>query len=140
MKPKIAIAVKIAPLLDQRPDLSSTLAEYYSEFPQNRRVADALLVSLGRDPTYDASSANYIDAMDVCEPALRATLYRRVIRTAERRSEEKSFLLRVAAATLRGRRSGPADALKLISKEKYPLARSILIHRLLGIISGHRLK
>ena len=70
--------------------------------------------------------------MSLCEPPAGTTQYRRVIRTAERRSEEKSLLLRVAAATFRGRRSGPADALKLIPKEPHPLARSILIHRLFG--------
>jgi hypothetical protein len=132
MKPKLVIADRIAPLLDQRPDLSGTLASYFRKFPQNKRAADALLVALQRDPTYDASSSNYIDAMDLCEPPTGTTQYRRVIRTAERRSEEKSLLLRVAAATFRGRRSGPADALKVIQKEPDPLARSILIHRLFG--------
>jgi hypothetical protein len=132
MKPKLVIADRITPLLDQRPDLSWVLASYFRKFPQNKRAADALLVALQRDPTYDASSANYIDAMDRCEPLTGITQYRRVIRTAERRSEEKSLLLRIAAATFRGRRSGPTDAVKLIRKEAHPLARSILIHRLFG--------
>ena len=118
MKPKLVIADRIAPLLDQRPDLSGALASYFRKFPQNKRAADALLVALQRDPTYDASSANYIDAMDLCEPPTGTTQYRRVIRTAERRSEEKSLLLRVAAATFRGRRSGLADALKLILRRR----------------------
>jgi Reverse transcriptase (RNA-dependent DNA polymerase) len=50
MKPKLAIAKRIAPLLDQRPDLSWVLAAYFSKFSQNKRAADTLLVALQRDP------------------------------------------------------------------------------------------
>jgi len=132
MKPKPAILNRITPLLHQRPDLSWVLSSYVRKFPQNKQAADALLAALQRDPTYDASAANYIEAMDVCEPAKSAGQYRRVIQTAERRSEEKGLLLKVGAATFRGRRSGPADALKLIAKQPYPLAKSLLIHRLFG--------
>lgn len=70
--------------------------------------------------------------MDVCEPAVRGRGYRRVIQTAERRSEEKSILLKIASTTFRGRRSGPKDALKLIQKLTDPLARGIVIHHLFG--------
>lgn len=132
MKPKTAILNRIAPLLHQRPDLSWVLSSYVRKFPQNKQAADALLAALKRDPTYDASAANYIEAMDVCEPTKGAGQYRRVIQTAERRSEEKGLLLKVGAATFRGRRSGPADALKLIEKQPNPLAKSLLIHRLFG--------
>src|SRR5262245_17089868 len=132
MNPKLSILNRVVPLLDQRPDLSSVLASYLCKFPKHERAANGLLVALQRDPTYDASSANYIDAMDVCEPSTNADRYRRVIQTAERRSEEKSLLLRIAATTFRGRRSGPSDAVKLVHREIHPLARSILIHRLFG--------
>jgi hypothetical protein len=132
LRPKPAILKRIAPLLYQRPDLSWVLASYLRKFPQDKQAADALLAALKRDPTYDASASNYIEAMDVCEPSKGAGKYRRIIQTAERRSEEKGLLLKVGAATFRGRRSGPADALKLIGKQPDPLAKSILIHRLFG--------
>lgn len=132
MRPKLQILRRIATLLYQRPDLSWVLASFLRKFPQNRDAADALLAGLQRDPTFDASAANYIEAMDVCEPVKGAAKYRRVIQTAERRSEEKGLLLKVAAATFRGRRSGPTDALRLIAKQSHPLAKSLLIHRLFG--------
>jgi hypothetical protein len=132
MRPKPATLKRIAPLLYQRSDLSWVLASYLRKFPKDKQAADALLAALQRDPTYDASAANYIEAMDVCEPVKGAGKYRRVIQTAERRSEEKGLLLKVGAATFRGRRSGPADALKLIGKQPHPLAKSLLIHRLFG--------
>ena len=69
MRPKPAILNRIAPLLHQRPDLSWVLSSYIRKFPQNKQAADALHAALQRDPTYDASAANYIEAMDVCEPA-----------------------------------------------------------------------
>src|SRR2546425_9616014 len=47
--------------------------------------------------------SNYIEAMDVCEPVKGAGRYRRVIQTAERRSEEKGLLLKVGAATFSSR-------------------------------------
>jgi hypothetical protein len=132
MNPKNTILKRIAPLLYHRPDLSWVFASYLRKFPENKLAADALLAALQRDPTYDASAANYIEAMDVCEPTKGAGRHRRVIQTAERRSEEKGLLLKVGAATFRGRRSGPADALKLIGKQPHPLAKSLLIHRLFG--------
>jgi hypothetical protein len=132
MRPKAAILKRIAPLLYQRPDISWVFASYLRKFPQDKQAADALLAALQLDPTYDASAANYIEAMDVCEPAKGAGKYRRVIQTAERRSEERGLLLKVGAATFRGRRSGPADALKLIGRQPHPLAKSLLIHRLFG--------
>lgn len=132
MRPKPAILNRIVPLLHQRPDLSWVLSSYVRKFPKNKQAADALLAALQRDPTYDASAANYIESMDVCEPAKGAGQYRRVIQTAERRSEEKGLLLKVGAATFRGRRSGPADALELIGRQDQPLAKSLLIHRLFG--------
>src|SRR5207244_1947602 len=91
MRPKPAILKRIAALLYQRPDLSWVLASYLRKFPRDKRAADALLAALQRDPTYDASAANYIEAMDVCEPVKSAAKYRRIIQTAERRSEEKGL-------------------------------------------------
>ena len=91
-----------------------------------------LLAALRRDPTYDSSAAHYIDAMDVCEPGANTHPYRRVIQTAETRSQEKSILLRIAATAFRASRSGPKDALKLIEKQNHPLARSTLLFRLFG--------
>jgi hypothetical protein len=132
MRPKPTILKRITPLLYQRSDLSWVLASYLRKFPKDKQAADALLAALQLDPTYDASAANYIEAMDVCEPVKGAGKHRRVIQTAERRSEEKGLLLKVGAATFRGRRSGPADALKLIGKQPHPLAKSLLIHRLFG--------
>ncbi len=132
MRPKRALLQRISPLLYQRPDFSWVFASYLRKFPRDKEAADALLAALQRDPTYDASAANYIEAMDICEPVSGAGKYRRVIQTAERRSEERGLLLKVGAATFRGRRSGPADALKLIGKQSHPLAKSLLIHRLFG--------
>jgi hypothetical protein len=132
MKPKREILKRIAPLLYQRPDLSWVLASYLRKFPQDREAANCLLAALRRDPTYDASAANYIEAMDVCEPVKGTGKYRRVIQTAERRSEEKGLLLSVGAAAFRGRRSGPAGAIRLIGKQSHPLAKGLLLHRLFG--------
>jgi hypothetical protein len=132
MNPRQRILKRVAPLLDQRPDLSWVLGLYLRKFPKNKRAADALLSALKRDPTYDASAANYIEAMDACEPVKGGKEYRRVIQTAERRSEEKGLLLRIASTTFRGRRSNPSDALKLVEKQTEPLAKSILLHRLYG--------
>ncbi|MEY2511796.1 MAG: hypothetical protein QOE26_2559 [Verrucomicrobiota bacterium] len=70
--------------------------------------------------------------MDVCEPNANTLPYRRVIQTAEGRSEEKSILLGIAASAFRARRTGPKDALKLIQKQHHPLARSTLLFRLFG--------
>jgi hypothetical protein len=91
-----------------------------------------LLSALRSDPIYDASAANYIDAMDVCEPATETKEYGRVIHTAQTRSEEKSIVLTIAAVSFRGRREKPANALRLIAKQEDTLSRSILLHRLFG--------
>lgn len=123
---------RLGQILPHRPDLSGAFATYLMKFPNDKEAADILLAALRRDPTYDASAAHYINAMDVCEPSSGVTPYRRVIQTAEMRSEEKSVLLSIAAAAFRGRRAGPKDALKLIAKQKHPLVRSVLLHRLFG--------
>jgi hypothetical protein len=130
MNPSRAILRRVGQIVPHRPDLSWVLASCLMKYPNDREAADILLAALRRDPTYDASAAHYIDAMDVCEPSGGATPYRRVIQTAEKRSEEKSILLSIAASAFRGRRAGPKDALKLIEKQKHPLARSVLLHRL----------
>lgn len=123
---------RIAPLLNLRPDLSWVLSSYLKKFERNRDAADILLTALKRDPTYDAAAANYIDAMDLCEPTTANTKYRTVIETANRRSEEKSILLRIASSSFRGRRRPMGEALKLIEKEPNARVQGILIHRLFG--------
>jgi len=123
---------RIAQIIPHRPDLSWLFATYLKKFPNDKEAADVLLTVLRRDPTYDSSAAHYIDAMDVSEPSANTLPYRRVIRTAEGRSEEKSILLGIAATAFRARRSGPKDALKLIDQQQHPLARSILLFRLFG--------
>ena len=91
-----------------------------------------MLEALRRDPTYDFAAAAYIEAMDVCEPKTKTTPYRRVIQTAERRSEEKGILLRIASLTFRAKRRGPSDAVRLIEDEKDPAVRCIVLSRLFG--------
>ena len=123
---------RIAKIIPHRPDLSWLFATYLKKFPNDKEAADVLLSTLRRDPTYDSSAAHYIDAMDVCEPNANTLSYRRVIQTAETRSQEKSILLGIAATAFRARRTGPKDALKLIAKQRHPLARSTLLFRLFG--------
>src|ERR1700730_2811336 len=132
MNPKRQILRRVAQILPHRPDLSWFFAHYFKKFPSDHEVAEILLSALRSDPTYDASAANYIDAMDVCEPATETKEYRRVIHTAQTRSEEKSIVLTIAAVSFRGRREKPASALRLIAKQEDTLSRSILLHRLFG--------
>ena len=117
MNPRADILRRVSPLLSRYPDLSWTFTAYLCKFPKNKQAADTLLDTLKRDPTYDASAANYIEAMDICEPAAGTAPYRRVIQTAERRTEEKGLLL------------------KIVQKQKHPLSRGILFHRLFGLAS-----
>jgi hypothetical protein len=133
MNPRRDVLRRIAPLLSARPDLSWALSSYIKRFGQDTEAADILLTTLQRDPTYDASAANYIDAMDVCEPAVGNAKYRRVIETANRRSEEKSIILRIASSAFRARRRSPLAALRLLESESNTRVRSILIHRLFGM-------
>jgi len=65
MRPKKAVLRRVAQLLDSRPDLSWLFAGYFRQFPQDTEAADYLLRTLRRDPTYDASAANYIAAMEL---------------------------------------------------------------------------
>jgi hypothetical protein len=123
---------RIAPFLVKRPDLSWVLAAYLKRFPEDAEAANILLEALKRDPTYDASAANYIDAMDICEPQKNNFPHRRVIQTANLRSEEKSILLRIASLSFRGRRRSVAEATKLIESEADPRVRAMVIHRLFG--------
>jgi hypothetical protein len=132
MNPRRDVLRRIAPLLSARPDLSWPLSSYIKRFGPDPEAADILLATLQRDPTYDASAANYIDAMDVCEPATGNAKYRRVIETANRRSEEKSIILKIASSSFRARRRSPLEALRLIETESDSRVRSILLHRLFG--------
>lgn len=132
LNPRKDVLERISPMLIKRPDCSSVFSAYLKNFPKNRVSADILLDALRQDPTYDAAASYYIEAMDICEPETDCTKYRRIIQTANRRSEEKSILLPIASLTFRGRRCGPRDAIKLIEKENNPMVRGILIYRLFG--------
>lgn len=132
LRPRKDVLRRIAPLLVHRPDCSWAMAQYLRKFPANEQAADILLKALQRDPTYDAAAANYINAMDVCEPKSGYTKYRRVIQTANRRSEERSIQLRIASLTFRGRRMSAPKAVDLVKKETDPRVKSILIHRIFG--------
>lgn len=129
LNPRREVLRRIRPLLVSRPDLSWFISRYLMKFPGDREAADIILESLKQDPTYDSAAADYINAMDVCEPATANTKYRRVIQTAMRRSQEQSVTLRIAAKSFRCRRMGPTDALNLVKTEAVPLARSTLIDR-----------
>lgn len=130
--PRKDVLKKITPLLARRPDLSGIFASYFKKFPNNKLAADILLETLKTDPIYDAAAANYIDAMDICEPNNNQYPYRRVIQTANRRSVEKSILIKIASHVYTGRRVGAKDAAKIIEKDAHPIICSILIHRLFG--------
>ena len=132
LNPRRDVLKRIETLLVKRPDCSWVFGAYLKKFPNDPDAANILLEALRQDPTYDAAAANYIEAMDVCEPSTQNGLYRQVIQTVNRRSEEKSILLEIASLTFHGRRLGPKDAAKLIGKQKHPLVKSILLHRLFG--------
>ncbi len=123
---------RIRTLFVSRPDCSWVLSRYAMKFPNNRDAANMLLEALRRDPTYDQSAAQYIEAMDVCEPERAYSAYRRVIRTVNSRSEERSILLPIAANSFLGKRYGPSAALKRIAKQNDPLVRTALLYRLFG--------
>ena len=130
--PRKDVLRRIALLLVHRPDCSWAMAQYLRKFPANEQAADILLRALQRDPTYDAAAANYINAMDVCEPESGYTKYRRVIQTANRRSEERSIQLRIASLTFRGRRASGLKAVGIVEREADPRVKSILIDRIFG--------
>lgn len=132
LNPKKDVLKRIVPLLNKRPDCSSFLSLYLKKFSDNQTVAEILFDVLRQDPTYDAAAADYIEAMDICEPLNKGNKYRRIIQTANRRSEEKSILLPIASLTFTGRRCGPKDAMALIENETNPIIKGILIHRLFG--------
>jgi hypothetical protein len=132
LNPRRDVMRQISPFLVKRPDLSWILASYFKRFPKDEEAANFLLDALKKDPTYDASAANYIDAMDVCEPESNHFSYRCVIQTAKNRSEEKSITLAIAVLSFRGKRGSVNDAVKIIKKEPSPLVKGILIQRLFG--------
>ncbi len=132
LNPRKDVLRKITPILAHRPDLSGIFARYLKKFTNNKLAADILLETLKTDPIYDAAAANYIDAMDICEPNNNQYPYRRVIQTANRRSVEKSNLIKIASHVYKGRRVGAKDAAKIIEREEHPIVCSILIHRLFG--------
>jgi hypothetical protein len=118
LRPRKDVLRRIAPLLVQRPDYSWVLANYVKRFPKNAYAADALLQALRQDPAYDAAAANYIDAMDVCEPPVGHRPHRRVIQTANQRSEEKSIQLGIASLAFRARRMSASRAVDMVAREK----------------------
>ena len=132
MKPRRDMLRRIAPFLSRHPDLSWVLSNYLKKFPKDKTAADVLLQALRRDPTYDSAAANYIDAMDVCEPDTNHRAYRRVIQTASGRSEEKSILLPIAVSAFRGKRGSIPAAIRLIEVQDEPRVQGLLIHRLFG--------
>ncbi len=132
LNPRKDVLRRIAPLLVRRPDLSWVVASYLRRFERRKDAADVLLAALKQDPTYDASAANYIDAMDRCEPTSSTGSYRRAIQTVGRRSEENSIVLRVASNAFRGKRRSPLGAAKLIEMEPDRRAKGLLLHRLFG--------
>ena len=136
LPPRKDVLRRIAILLLHYPDCSWVFGQYLKRFPRNKAAAEVLLNALQRDPTYDAAAANYIDALNVCEPARNFTSYRRVVETAKRRSEENSMSLSLAVTSFRGRRRSPSAALALIASSDKALARSILIHQLFAANSA----
>jgi len=132
LNPRHDILRRIAPILTHRPDLSSTFSRYLKQFECSKEAADILLETLRRDPTYDSSAADYIGALDVCEPAVDHRQYRHVVSSALRRSEEQSILIRIAVLTFQGRRKGPKDAMRMIESEPDPIVRNIVLHSLFG--------
>ena len=129
---RLDVLRRIAPMLIHRPDLSPTFSSYLKKFECSKEVADLLLDTLKRDPTYDATAADYIGAMDCCEPKADHREYRRVVSTARHRSEENSILIRIAVLSFQGRRKGPKDAITLIETESDPRVRNIVLHSLFG--------
>jgi hypothetical protein len=132
LNPRRDVLRRIAPFLSRHPDLSWVLGNYLRKFPKDTRAADLLLQTLRRNPTYDSAAANYIDAMDVCEPPTNHMAYRRVIHTAKGRSEEKSILLPISGASFRGRRMAIPKAIRLIDSQSHATVQGILVHRLFG--------
>ena len=129
---RLDILRRIGPILIHRPDMSSIFSHYLKKFESSKEVADIILDTLKRDPTYDASAADYIGAMDCCEPNTDHREYRRIVSTTRRRSEENSILIRIAVLTFQGRRKGPKDAMRLIQAEPDPRVRNIVLHSLFG--------
>ena len=132
LNPRKVILRRIRSLFISRPDCSWVLSRYAMKFPKNRAAADILLEALKRDPTYDQSAAQYIEAMDVCEPDSAYGPYRRVIRTVNLRFEERSILLPIASNTFLGKRYGPHAALKRCAKQDSAIVRTTLLYRLFG--------
>ena len=130
LSPRLSVLKRITPLIAARPDCSYVFAEYLKKFPGNRDAAEVLLQAPKSDPTYDAAAANFIEALDVCEPSHSQAAYRRVVQSASRRSEEKSIQPAPAVLAFRGRRCGPRDAVQLLRDEADENVRNIVIHKL----------
>ncbi len=127
---------RISPLLVRRPDLCWFLAAYLKKFSRKSDAADVLLSALQADPTHDMAAANFIDALDACEPVSYRNKCLRVVRSASKRSEEHTILLRMATLSFQARREGSKAAVVLIEKEADPRVRAVAIHRLFGDHDG----
>ena len=136
MTPRRAVLRRNSQLLVSRPDLAPTLAYYFAHFANDREAADLLLAVLEQDPTYDASAAAYIEAMDICEPDTKTTAYRRVIHTTKRRSVEHSILIRIAALRFRAKRASAKEAITLLRKESNPHVVGLALARICAGAGG----
>ena len=104
LRPRRSVLRIVAPLLTARPDLSSSLASYIASFGSDREAANVLNRALKDDPSFDSAAADYISALDVCEPKRHNGSYSRTVRAAPDRSVEHSILLATAVTTLLARR------------------------------------
>lgn len=132
LKPRRDVLRRIAPFLSRHPELSWVLSNYLKKFPKDTGAAEVILRALRRNPTYDSAAANYIDAMDICEPPQNHRAYRRVIQTAKGRSEENSILLPISVLSFRGKRSSIPQAIRFIDSQDDSRVQGLLIHRLFG--------
>jgi hypothetical protein len=132
LRPRRDILRKLVPIISSRPDLSWALSRYMRAFPSNKDVAKILCDALAGHPLFDATAANYIDALDVCEPSSKVREYRECVRRVVRNSVERTGLLRLAANAFKGRRSSVKVAAGLVDEESMPLFKSLLCHRLFG--------
>jgi hypothetical protein len=130
LRPRRDILRRIGSLLSARPDLSGVLATYVAEFGPDSEAATTLVGALRAHPVFDAAAANFIDALDTCEPAPGKKRYRRVVQLAVKHSVEHGGVLRTAASAFLARRSYGVVAAALIEQERVPIFQSLLIHRL----------
>ena len=130
LRPRRSVLRIVAPLLTARPDLSSSLASYIASFGSDREAANVLNRALKDDPSFDSAAADYISALDVCEPKRHNGSYSRTVRATPDRSVEHSILLATAVTTLLARRAPLSDGSTLIGNQSHSLTRVNCLHRL----------